>query len=125
MLVLPKWQNNVLGEDALTVETHALSPEDRQAILEMTQQELQKTATRAIVERRRQLTPGPFSPQQIRVLQYRAGGKHWNEIAREMGISKWTVKGHLVAALGRIRNQVDVWDTHQTVLLAWKKGWIY
>ena len=62
----------------------------------------------------------PLSPREMEILQLIARGMSNKEIARELGISRQTVKNHMTSILRKLA----VNDRTQAALYALRRGWI-
>lgn len=72
------------------------------------------TATAAPTER------CPLTPRQLEMVRALAAGKHYKEIAGELGLSASTIRSHLHEAYRRL----GVADRAQAVLVSAERGWI-
>jgi DNA-binding NarL/FixJ family response regulator len=61
-----------------------------------------------------------LSPREMEILQFIARGKSNKEIARELGISRQTVKNHMTSILRKLA----VNDRTQAAIYALRRGWI-
>ena len=62
----------------------------------------------------------PLSPREMEILQYITRGASNKEIARELGISRQTVKNHMSSILRKLA----VNDRTQAAVLALRRGWV-
>lgn len=62
----------------------------------------------------------PLSPREMEILQFITRGASNKEIARELGISRQTVKNHMSAILRKLA----VNDRTQAAVLALRRGWV-
>ena len=69
---------------------------------------------------RRRAEPSPLSPRETAVLRLLADGKHYKEIAHDLGVAPTTIRTHLHSVYGKL----GVQDRAQAVLHSAEMGWL-